>query len=96
MRTSRPFSRRHETTACVFISPGETAVVNGKIDAAMTRVVGELEDVGPNDGGTIFLVGSHKSNFPLPASEKALVHVQAAFFEVAFLGWAEGGATRWG
>ena len=47
-------------------------VVNGKIDAAMTRVVWELEDVGPNDGGTVFLVGSHKSNFPIPASQKAL------------------------
>jgi hypothetical protein len=47
-------------------------VVNGKIDAAMTRVVWELEDVGPDDGGTVFLVGSHKSNFPIPDAAKVL------------------------
>lgn len=47
-------------------------VVNGTIDAAMTRVVWELEDVGPDDGGTVFLAGSHKANFPIPASQKSL------------------------
>jgi hypothetical protein len=47
-------------------------VVNGKIDAAMCRVVWELEDVGPDDGGTVFLVGSHKANFKVPAAVKDL------------------------
>ncbi len=47
-------------------------VTNGTIDAAMCRVVWELEDVGPDDGGTVFLAGSHKANFPLPESQKSL------------------------
>jgi hypothetical protein len=38
----------------------------GKIHAGLTRVVWELNEVGPGDGGTMFLSGSHKAAFPRP------------------------------
>ena len=38
----------------------------GKIHAGLTRVVWELNEVGPGDGGTLLLSGSHKSAFPRP------------------------------
>ncbi len=31
----------------------------------MVRVVFELADVGRDDGGTVFVAGSHKANFPM-------------------------------
>jgi ectoine hydroxylase-related dioxygenase (phytanoyl-CoA dioxygenase family) len=31
----------------------------------MVRVIFELTDVGKGDGGTIFIPGSHKRNFPM-------------------------------
>ncbi|MBI2503797.1 MAG: phytanoyl-CoA dioxygenase family protein [Candidatus Latescibacteria bacterium] len=40
-------------------------VLNGRIHAGMVRVVFELTDVGEHDGGTHFIVGSHKANFPM-------------------------------
>jgi hypothetical protein len=40
-------------------------VLNGRIHAGMVRVVFELTDVNEKDGGTWFLAGSHKSNFPV-------------------------------
>ena len=40
-------------------------VNNGQIHAGMVRVVFELTDVGKEDGGTHFVVGSHKANFPM-------------------------------
>lgn len=43
-------------------------VHNGQIHAGQVNVVFELTDVGEEDGGTGFIVGSHKSNFPLPES----------------------------
>jgi hypothetical protein len=38
----------------------------GKVHSGLTRVVWELNEVGPGDGGTMFLSGSHKSAFPRP------------------------------
>src|SRR5207245_820275 len=35
------------------------------IYAGMVRVIYELNPVGPGDGGTHFLPGSHKSSFPM-------------------------------
>ena len=40
-------------------------VHNGRIHAGMVRVVFELTDVSKDDGGTHFIAGSHKSNFPM-------------------------------
>ncbi len=40
-------------------------VLNGRIHAGMVRVVFELSEVGENDGGTHFIAGSHKANFPM-------------------------------
>ncbi len=37
-----------------------------KVHAGLTRVVWELNEVGPGDGGTLFLSGSHKAAFPRP------------------------------
>ncbi|NKB66345.1 MAG: hypothetical protein GKR89_04745 [Candidatus Latescibacteria bacterium] len=38
----------------------------GKIHAGLTRVVWELNQVDPGDGGTLLLSGSHKTAFPRP------------------------------
>ncbi len=40
----------------------------GKMYTALTRVVWELNPVAKGDGGTLFLSGSHKANFPHPPS----------------------------
>ena len=40
-------------------------VQNGRIHAGMVRVVFELTEVSRDDGGTHFIVGSHKANFPM-------------------------------
>lgn len=41
---------------------------NGSIYSGLTRVVWELTEITPRTGGTLFLSGSHKANFPRPAS----------------------------
>lgn len=41
---------------------------NGAIYSGLTRVVWELNEVEHGTGGTVLLSGSHKMNFPLPAS----------------------------
>ncbi|MDE2999718.1 MAG: phytanoyl-CoA dioxygenase family protein [Gemmatimonadota bacterium] len=38
----------------------------GKVHSGLTRVVWELNEVGPGDGGTMFLTGSHKAAFSRP------------------------------
>lgn len=38
----------------------------GQVHSGLTRVVWELNEVGPGDGGTMFLTGSHKAAFPRP------------------------------
>ena len=38
----------------------------GRIHAGLTRVVWELNEVGPGDGGTLLMTGSHKAAFPRP------------------------------
>jgi hypothetical protein len=42
--------------------------MNGRIWSGLTRVVWELTAVDDPDGGTPVMSGSHKSNFPVPAS----------------------------
>ena len=44
-----------------------SAIVSGMdgFTQGMVRVVFELTDVGKEDGGTHFIVGSHKANFPM-------------------------------
>lgn len=38
----------------------------GKVHSGLTRVVWELNEVGPGDGGTLFMSGSHKTAFERP------------------------------
>jgi hypothetical protein len=47
-------------------------VNNGRIHAGMVRVVFELTDVSETDGGTCFIAGSHKANFPMHADHMLL------------------------
>lgn len=47
-------------------------VHNGRIFAGVVRVVFELTDVNEDDGATQFLIGSHKSNFPVPPEHMPL------------------------
>ena len=47
-------------------------VNNGQIHAGMVRVVFELTDISKKDGGTHFIVGSHKSNFPMHPDHMSL------------------------
>ncbi len=39
---------------------------DGKIFAGTTRIIWEMVDVGPGDGATLIMSGSHKNNFPVP------------------------------
>jgi hypothetical protein len=41
---------------------------NGKINAGMTRVIWELNDVNAGDGSTLIMSGTHKSDFKVPKS----------------------------
>ena len=41
---------------------------NGRMYSGLTRVVWELNPVERGDGGTLFLSGTHKSNFAFPSS----------------------------
>lgn len=40
----------------------------GKVHSGLTRVVWEINEVGPGDGGTMLLSGSHKAAYPRPDS----------------------------
>jgi hypothetical protein len=44
---------------------------NGKIYSALTRVVFELNEVKAEDGGTLFMPGSHKANFSMPENHRS-------------------------
>src|SRR5579871_3083339 len=44
----------------------------GRIYAALTRVVWELNPVEKGDGGTLFLSGSHKAGIPYPPSVREI------------------------
>ena len=46
--------------------------MNHRIHAGMVRVIFELTDVAKDDGGTVFVVGSHKANFPMHADHMSL------------------------
>lgn len=47
-------------------------VAHGRIFSGLVRVIFELNDVNENDGGTCFLPGSHKANYPVPAAMTSL------------------------
>lgn len=53
----------------------------GQSYAGLTRMVVELNEVGKNDGGTVFLPGSHKANLPVPPSLLAKQDSYGAPFE---------------
>lgn len=42
--------------------------VPGRVHSGLTRVVWELNEVGPGDGATLLLSGSHKAAYPRPPS----------------------------
>jgi ectoine hydroxylase-related dioxygenase (phytanoyl-CoA dioxygenase family) len=44
-------------------------VVNGKFRCAQVNILLALTDIGPGDGGTVIIPGSHKSNFMHPEVE---------------------------
>lgn len=51
--------------------PGDSHVyhhIPGKAHSGLSRTVWELNPVDRNDGGTLFVTGSHKAVFPAPAS----------------------------
>lgn len=56
-------------------------VFNGSIYSPATRVVWELNPVKKGKGGTQFLSGSHKSNFPIPASHRPIGDVLLEDYE---------------
>ena len=47
-------------------------VFNGSINSPVTRVVWELNPVKEWMGGTLFMSGSHKSNFPIPPEHRQI------------------------
>ena len=47
-------------------------VFNGSINSPVTRVVWELNPVKKWMGGTLFMSGSHKSNFPIPREHRQI------------------------
>jgi Phytanoyl-CoA dioxygenase (PhyH) len=59
-------------------------VQNGRIYPGMMRVVFELAAVGRDDGATQFLVGSHKSNFPVVPEHASLDPATASPFLASY------------
>ena len=53
---------------------------NGRIHAGMVRVVFELTAVGREDGGTHFIPGSHKANFPMHPDHLSLAEGERSEF----------------
>ncbi|MSS71876.1 MAG: hypothetical protein EXS64_10350 [Candidatus Latescibacteria bacterium] len=58
--------------------------LNGRIHAGMVRVVFELTEVRKGDGGTHFLVGSHKANFPMHTDHLSIEPGQRSEFLVSY------------
>ena len=48
---------------------GLFSVIDGKFHCGQVNVLVALTDIGPGDGGTVIIPGSHKSNFPHPDHE---------------------------
>tara|TARA_B100000686_G_scaffold145986_1_gene153461 strand:- start:1386 stop:2192 length:807 start_codon:yes stop_codon:yes gene_type:complete len=59
-------------------------VKNGKIHAGMVRVIFELTDIAKNDQSTHFLVGSHKSEFPIHTEHSSLAEGKRSEFLVSY------------
>ena len=57
---------------------------NGRIHAGMVRVVFELTEVGREDGGTHFIAGSHKSNFPMHPDHLSLEEGRRSEFLISY------------
>jgi hypothetical protein len=55
-------------------------VNNGRIHAGMVRVVFELTDIKKDDGATVFLSGSHKSNYPMHPDHVSLEDAERSEF----------------
>ena len=48
---------------------GLFSVIDGKFHCGQVNVLAALTDMGPGDGSTVIIPGSHKSNFPHPDLE---------------------------
>ena len=59
-------------------------VQNGRIHAGMVRVIFELSGVNKGDGGTHFIVGSHKANFPMHKAHLSLKEGERSPFLVTY------------
>ena len=57
---------------------------NGRIHAGMVRVVFELTEVSREDGGTHFIAGSHKSNFPMHPDHLSLEEGRRSEFLISY------------
>jgi hypothetical protein len=61
-------SRPHVVKPPQSTGPMNFSCHNGRMYSGLTRVVWELNPVERGDGGTLFLSGTHKSNFQFPPS----------------------------
>jgi hypothetical protein len=50
----------------------------GKFSCGQVNILLALSDIGPGDGGTVVIPGSHKSNFPHPQLETLMVNKPGA------------------
>ncbi len=50
---------------------GQFRYLNGRFMCGQVNVLMALTDIGPGDGGTMLIPGSHKSNFKLPTYDEA-------------------------
>ena len=50
----------------------------GRFMVGQVNILMALSDIGPGDGGTMLIPGSHKSNFEHPALQKHRMHVESA------------------
>jgi len=55
--------------------------VNRAIFSGLTRVVWELNPVKKGDGGTLFMSGSHKANFPMHEAHMGLEGLDSPLYE---------------
>ena len=58
-------------------------VVNGSFMCMQINILIALTDIGPGDGATMLIPGSHKSNFPHPQYESARMRKGASVDQVA-------------
>jgi len=57
---------------------GQYRYLNGRFHCGQVNVLMALSDIGPGDGGTMVIPGSHKSNLPHPEIERFRMHPDGA------------------